>query len=197
MKSFYGGISGFFSKITKEEKNNLYIMAISLILLCVFLFFICIPQQKLFSSKINEVHKTEKQIAEIMLIAQGKDLAQAVKALNINLIEFSGKLPAEEEAIIYRLSDSAKKLRLNVMNITPGEKVLVAHKASGFDIEERPLTMTLVGDFRALGEYINELEQGEPTLVKIKKVEVKNKGEYKALLDIKLELSAYMATERK
>jgi hypothetical protein len=196
MKHFYGGIPRLFSGITKEEKNNLYLAAALLIVLFVFLVFVCLPQQVKFAAKIKELRLIEKQISEVMSIAQGKDLTQAVKALNTSLLEMTDKLPATEEAVVYRLSDSAKKLRLNVIHITPQETVLLAGKASGFDIKEMPITITLAGEFRAMGEYIDKLEKNQPVLVKIKKLDVKNKGERQAPLDVNLELSAFMAVER-
>ena len=197
MKHSYEKILSFFSGITKEERNNLYLAAMLLIVFCVFLLLVFIPQQRRFASKIKELRKTEKQTAEVMSFSQGKDFTQAVKALNINLVEITNKFADTEEMVIYKLSDSAKKLKLNVMNITPGDTVLVAHKASGFDIKEMPLTMNLVGEFRALGEYINKLENSSPVLVEIKRVEVKNKGEFQIPLDINLQLSAFIAIERK
>lgn len=191
-----GKIFNRIKKPTKEQKKIIYIGLIVLFSLLSFRFFVYGPQAKRFALMKKELTRTEAQIAEIKSIAEGKDLSQAVKELKIELMQVKSKLPPREEIVIQNLLESAKKLKIEVKNITPSSKRLLEARVGGYDIEELPISMSLVCEYRVLGEYLNILRNSFPILVRLRRLDIKGKGEGQINLDITLQISAYLSRKK-
>lgn len=182
--------------LSREQKKIIYISAVGLVFLFSFLVFVYGPQSRKFAAIKRELSQTENQIKEIMSIVGGRDLPQAVRDLKTRLTNTASKLPSKEDVVISNLSENAKKLNLEVKNIIPANKQLLGNRITGYIIEELPISLSLVGDYRALGEYLNILRNNSPILIRVRQLEIKGKGEGRSDLDIALQISAYLSREK-
>lgn len=180
-------------KLTNEQKKIIYISAIMALFLFFFWTFVYNPQSKKFSTIKRELTEAEQQIAQIMSIAAGRNLADAVGELNKNLMEVTSMLPAEETTVISSLSQAARRLKIEVKNIIPSGRQVLENKVSGYVIEELPISMSLICEYRVLGEYLNILRNKFPVLVRVKQLDIKGKGEGTPNLDISLQIVTYLA----
>lgn len=183
-------------KLTKEQKKIIYISLVVLTFFFSFWIFVYGPQTRKFTSIKEELTQTEARTAEILSIAKGRDLAQAIRDLKINFIEVMGRFPGGEEMVIYNLSETAKKLKIEVKNIVPSTKQLLENKITGYDIEELPISLNLVSEFRSLGEYLNILRNNFPVLIRVRDLDIKGNGEGRALLEVALQISAYLSGQK-
>ncbi len=184
-------------KPTKEQKKIIYISAIVLVCLLIFWIFVYGPQARSFAAIKRKLQQAESGIAQIMSIAGGRDLAEAVRGLKTNLVKVTGKLPATEQVVIYNLSETARKLKIEVKNIIPSGKRLLENKISGYDMEELPISMNLVSDYRLMGEYLDILRNNFPVLICVRQLDIKGKGEGRTDLDVALQISAYLSREKR
>lgn len=183
--------------LSKEQKKIIYISAVTLVFLLVLWIFVYRPQSRKFAGIKSELTQVESQIAEISRLSAGKDLAAAVVDLRMGLAKLSAKLPAEDQEVIYHLSENAKKLKIEVKNVTPAGRRLLENKVAGYDIEELPISMNLVAEFRVLGEYLNILRNNLGVLIRVRQLDIRGKGEGRADLDIALQLCAYLSRQKR
>lgn len=181
------------NKLTKEQIKIIAAILIGMIALICFWVFIYGPQSARLRFLKNDLVFTESQISEINKIMQGKELSTAVEELNKQLIQAIGYLPANQEDIIASLSDKARSLGVEIKSISPQKKILLEDRVSGYVIEELPISMSLLCEFRALGKYLNALRNDSPYLVRIKQLQIKGEGEGKPMLSISLEILAYLS----
>jgi len=183
--------------LTKEQQKIIYISFI------VFVFFICFwvfihgPQSRKLAVLKADLTRTESQITEISRLASGGDLAEAVKALKMSLDNAVGQLPSQDEVVIKNLLAGAKKLRIEVSNVSPAGIKSIEGGVSGFSISEFPISMRLSCDYRTLGEYLHMLRNNFPVLIKLRQLDIRGRGEGQMNLEINLQLSAYLASEKK
>jgi len=185
------------SSLTKEQQKIIYTG------LMVFAFFVCFwvliygPQSKRLSRLKSELARTEDQIAEISRLAPGGDLVGAVRALKIKLDSVTGQFPSQDEVVIRDILEGARRLKIDVDNVNPGEIKPIDTEVKGYVISEFPISMHLSCDYRTLGEYLYALRKDFPVLVKLKQLDIKGNGEGRLNLDINLQILAYLASEKK
>lgn len=178
--------------LSVQQKKILYIAGIILFSLFLFCFFIFIPLQKKLANIKNKLRTAEAKIAEISALTKNQDLGAAVKAFNQQFLDMSARLPQQEEAVLSFLAENARKLKVEVKNISLGEGIFVKDKVPVGNLEVIPVNMSLGGDYRSLGEFLSILDSDKSILVKLKKLEIKSKGPGNPQLDIDLQLSAYL-----
>lgn len=189
-------IKSSIKKLTQEQKKIIYLGIIILFSLFFFWFFIYAPQGKKLALIKNSLRQADTQIAQIHSIIAGRDLAQAVIELKTSLNESTGKLPSDEEGIIDSLSKNARKLNIEIKNIVPSGKRSLADKIPGYAIAELPISLNLVCEFKALGEYLHILSHKLPVLIHLRQLDIKGKGEGRTDLDIALSVLAYLSKEK-
>lgn len=182
--------------MTREQKRIIYLGALTLAFIFLFWFLVYAPQGRRFASIKRRLAEVEGQIARIQSIAEGGDLAGAISGLRLRLTKISKILPKEETAAIYSLSEAARKLNIQVKNIAPSAKLLIEDKIAGSDLEELPISIVLVSDYRALGEYLSILRNNVPVLIRFNQLDIQGKGEGHAGLDATLQVSAYLLREK-
>jgi len=163
-----------------------------LFLFC-FWIFIYRPQNKDLSSIKEELNSIENQISEIIDLAQGRELADVVKDFNLQFEDIESFLSLREAEIIYNLSQKAGRLGMVVRSIIPSDKHLLENNISGFEVEELTISMSLSCEYRELGMYLNTLKTNFPALVRIKELSIKGSGEGRPVLDVNLQLCAYLS----
>lgn len=183
----------------KISRRQIKIIAAGLIVLVSFIcfwVFIYSPQGKKLDSIKKELTFTESQIAEINKITQGKELSMAVEKLNNQLISISDFLPFNQEEVISNLSNKAREFKIEINSIVPQKKSLLEDKVKGYIIEQLPISMNMLCELRDLGRYLGALRDDFPYSVRVKNLEIKGQGEGKPVLDISLEIIAYLSKSR-
>lgn len=190
-------ITKLIDRLTKEQRKIIYISLAALTFLILFWFFIYAPQSKKFNQIKASLAQTDAQINEISGLMAGKDMATAIKELRSKYETIKSRLPDQDEDAVGKIIDEAKKLRIEIKNITPASRIPLGDKVPGFYLEELPISLNFSCDYRMLGEYLNNLRNNSPLLIRIRRVNIKGKGEGVGNLDINLEISAYLGKEIK
>lgn len=180
------------SRIVREQNKYIYIGLIIFFLLFCFWFFIYLAEARRFNRIRSESALIENRIEEILSIAKGKNLALAIQGLRVDLTNLRNKLAAGDEAVIYNLSEAAKKSRLTVRSINRGSKQLLENKIPGYIVEELLVSLNLSGEYKEIGEYLRNLKEDFPLLVQVKQIEMKGKGEGQDDLEATLQVGAYL-----
>ncbi len=182
-------------RLTKQQQQIIYIAAGALVFIMLFWVFIYAPASRKLSQIKQKLIFTEKQIADITSITQGRELSEVMTKFNKDLSKLAAKLPMRQEAAMNYLSDIARKCNIDVKNMVLAGKQVIKDKIPGLEIDEIPISMTLSGDFRSLGDFLNLLTNDESVLTILKKIDVAGSGEGRTKLDINLRVSAYLAKE--
>ena len=132
-----------------------------------------------------------------MSIAKGRDLAIVAKDLRLSLTKTVNKFPIGEDIVVARLTDAAEdQAKLVVKDITPAGRQVIPEKILGVNVEELFLTMSVSGEYRAIGEFLDMLRGDFPVYIRIREIELVGKGEGKPILDCTLQLSAYLTKKQ-
>jgi len=180
-------------KLTKEQEKIIYISAVVLASLFLFWAFIYLPQARRLGAIKNKLSDTENQILEITSIVPQDDLKVVVINLNRQFQVAISKLPAHEETVIQYLSDTAKKIKIEVKDIVFSDKQALKNKIPGYAAEEMVVSMNLTCDFRSLGEYLDALRNNSALLIKVRQLDINGNGEGNSNLSINLQISAYLS----
>jgi len=184
------------NNLTKEQRKIIYISLVVLVFLLCFLSFVYVPQSRRFAALKSELIRTDSQIAEISRLTAGKDLAEAVKGLRVELIAATNKLPAADEVVIRYLLEGARNLKIEVKNINPAGVKPLDSRIFGYNLSELPILMHIACDYRTLGEYLHTLRNDFPVLVRLKQLDIQGKGEGQMGLEVTLQLCAYLAAQK-
>lgn len=185
------------AQLTKEQQKIIYIGLVVFVFFACFWGFIYGPQSRKLAMLKADLARTESQIAEISRLASGGDLTEAVKALKVRLNYAAGQLPGEDEIVIKSLLGVAKRLRIEVSNLSPASIKTIEGGVAGYNISEFPISMRLSCDYKTLGEYLHILRKDFPVLIKLRQLDIRGKGEGQMNLEINLQLLAYLASEKK
>lgn len=180
-------------KLTKEQIKIIISGAIAVFSLFCFMIFIYGPQSKQLKTFKEESSFIESQFEEIKRITQGKELTVAVQELNGQLMEVSSFLPANQEEIVSSLSNEARALQIEIKSINPKEKQLLEDKVTGYIIEELPISISMRCELKALCEFLDILRDSFPSLVRVNQITIKSEGEARPILDVSLNLLAYIS----
>lgn len=182
-------------ELTKEQKKIIYIALIVVSFLFLFRIFVYAPQQRKLAFIKKQLKDAEAQIAEIDRLTAGKELSTAMQDLSAQLQKASSRLLVKDEDVINGLSGRAKKLKIEIKNLDPDDKITLPNRVPGYDAQELPISMNLSCDFKTLGEYLDILRNDLPVLIRIKQLDITGSGEGRANLNITLKISAYLLKE--
>jgi len=194
MKFDFEKISPALNRLTKAQKKIIAISALALLALNIFWFMVYLPQSRKLTNLKKQLSSAESEIESIRSIAKDRELGVVVGELKTNLSQLKSKFPLDDDALIYQLSDSAKKAGIDVGNVDPQDKNQVATVA-GLTIYELPVTLELSCDYRTLGEYMSYLQNGFMYLVKIKDVSIIGQGRGNPKLNITMHILTYLAKQ--
>lgn len=183
-------------ELTKEQKRIIVVSLIALFFLIFIWIFIYLPQSRKVVSMRKELVSAEAKIAEIISIAEGKDLAEVVRDFRAELSDLKKQLPNRDEVIIDVLTTTARDLNIEVKDISFSDKQILEQKIAGFEIEEVPIQMQLVCEYRNLGQYLNLLRVNSPILIRVRKLSIHGQEGVPNLADISLEVTAYLSREK-
>ena len=160
------------NKLTKEQKKIMYAGLIVLGSILLFLILVYLPQSRRLSSIMRQIRDADSQIAEIKKITEGRDLNEAVRELSFKLNASKNILPLSEEPIISKLSETADRLKINLKNVDPLDKVLLGGKILGYEVDELPIEISLSGEYRSIGEFVDIILNHFPALIKLDRISI-------------------------
>jgi Tfp pilus assembly protein PilO len=184
-------------KISRQQKKIFSAALIVAASIIFFWLFIYMPQSRKFERIKKELAATESRIAQITSLAEGKDLSAAVSGLKVTLLKVLSQLPMDDEKVIAYLSDGARRLKVEVKNIAPQQARPVDTGVPGYQIMEFPISLNLNAEYRAIGEYLSALRNNFPILIRVRDIQIQSKGFGRADLDAAVQLSAYLAVEKR
>lgn len=186
-------IPSLIRNLTKEQRKIIYIAAILVVLFLLFTFFAYIPQAKKLAALGNNIVETDTQIEQIMSVAKGRDLANVVKELKVNLAKTLDKFPFGEDIVVAKLSEIAEdNIKLTVRGIAPSARQPLPEKIMGKSIDEVFITMDITGDYKAIGEFLDMVRGDFPVFLRIREIDISGQGEGKSNLDCTIQFSAYL-----
>ncbi len=180
-------------KLTKEQKKIIYMASGVIGFLLIFWLFIYLPSSQKLKSIKKELNLAQAKIDQVNKLVGKKELASVAIDLTKKFNNLRNKLPKKDEVIISALSQEARKLKLEIKNIAILEKVPLGQTIAGSRVEQLSVSLELVAEFKALGEYLDSLRNDFPVLVTIDKLTIGGRGEGKHSLDASLSLLAYMS----
>jgi len=181
--------------LTKAQKK-IIIISLGVLFFLIFIWiFIYLPQSKKVNSIEKELNSAEAKIAEIINIAEGNDLAEIVKDFRIKLDSLRSQLPGRDEIIIEAITTAARGLNLKVENIFFSDRQASERQVSGLKIEEIPISMKIVSEYRNFGQFLNLLRSNFPILIKFKKLDISGREGPPSIVNISLDLAAYLSKE--
>ena len=180
------------ANLTKAQKNIFILSIVIIIFLLCFWVFIYLPQKNKLASIKKEIADIDAQIAQINRMSGGRDLTEVATSYNAQLRDVSSVFSFSEGELIDNLSKEAKKLNIEINSIKPLERQAIKEKEN-LDIEELPVNMQLSCEFRDLANYLKVLRDSFPILVKVKKIDIQGAGEGKDILNVNLQISAYLS----
>jgi Tfp pilus assembly protein PilO len=146
----------------------------------------------MLSAMKNKIAFMESEISQIGKITGAKPLSEAVKDLNLLLKEASGRLPVSENEVIRDLSENARKLKIEVENISFLNKQDLSINIPGSALKELSISLKLVCTYQDLGRYLLALRDNFPILISLKQVNIHGNGQGQANLNVELIVSAYL-----
>jgi Tfp pilus assembly protein PilO len=183
--------SKIFKNSTQEQRKIIYIALVVLFALICFLVLVYLPSSGKLSAIRKELSRSEDEISRIMSMVAGKELPEAVKDLKLRFNKARGLLADSPENVVYRLTEFAKKQRIRVVNVSPGKEEILEGAIAGYKVSALPIRLTLVGDYRDIGEYLGQLSMDFPYLLAVKSLDISGKGEGRVDLDVTIDLTAY------
>ena len=140
----------------------------------------------------------EEQISQITALSAGKELQTTIQDLTNYLDNLQSRFIINEREIINTLSSEAAKLKINVKNITPHQKIdcAAAVNIESYTCQELPISMTLTAEFKNFGQYLDILENNLAVLVNIKELKINGQTSGSPQLDILLDLSVYLLKKK-
>ena len=161
--------------------------------LLVFWLFIYLPSNRKLKAIKKELGSAQTKIDQINKIVGEKELAQVVADLTKKFAGLKSKLPRKDEVIIHNLSKSARELKIDIKKISVLDKIPLGAPVAGSNIEKLSISLELAGEFKALGEYLDNLRNNFPILITIDKLSISGRGEAKYTLNASLQLWAYLS----
>jgi len=182
-------------EVTKTQKKIIIISLGGLLLFLLVWFLIYSPQNKMVNAIENKLASTEANIAEIISITEGRDLAKTVKDLRMKLNNLRKQLPSRDEMVIEALTIAARDLSIKVMNISFSDRKPSERKVTGLKIEKVPISMRLVCEYRNLGQFLNLLRTDFPILIRVEKIDISGQEGKPGSSEVVLEVMAYLSRE--
>jgi len=183
-------------QLTKEQKKIIYVALIITGFLLSFWIFIYAPQSRRLVSIKERLRDADIQIAQIKGMTVGRELADALQDMDRQMNRILRLMPQKAADVISSLSGEARKLKIDIKNIKFSGRQPFASNVAGFDIEELPISISLCGEYKALGEYLYNLRNSDVVLITVRKLDINGKGEGNISLNVSLEICAFLTKEQ-
>ncbi|MBU1125829.1 MAG: hypothetical protein KKC84_07365, partial [Candidatus Omnitrophica bacterium] len=119
-----------------------------------FWFMFSLPMSRRFTAVTQKISRAEEQIADINRLIGSRKLGEVVGQLSAHLRDAENLIAPSEEAVINRLSEAARKLKIDIKNLSILSRQDVTADVFDSPIEELPLSFSLSGEYRALVEFL-------------------------------------------
>ncbi len=190
----------------KDWKNNILqdkkIIIISGVILAfiIFLVFIYLPMRGDMGKIKASLSIAQGQIQEIeRIIDKSISLEENIGRLRKRAQELKNKFPDREEASLRVISDSARKLNIELISMTPQPKrECLFDNQAAIKVEDKICRFLFIAiemkcSYKGLVDYLERLEKDSPVFVAIESLDIlNNKVDKDAKLNIRLGLNLYL-----
>jgi len=194
MNPLYAKINKKLSRLSKEQKRIILAGVIALLVFILCGLLIYQPEVKRFSEIKAKLREIDNQISQILSVTEGKEFTRAIKDLNVDLLQATGKLPLTDQNIIYVISDMANKLKIDVKCLTRGSEKVFDDKILGCSIHELPIKLSFSCEYKTLGDFLTALREKSPVLIRLRQIDIKGNGFAQPNLEVTLQLCGYMSS---
>ena len=187
-----------------KDKKLVMTIAIGIVLILIFCIFFYFPARGKIKTVNTELRAIQREIADIESIdgVEGKSMSEALDYLQKKYDKIFQMLPSQEENALKVLSELAKDLNLEIVSLRPAEKIRTLDekgnpvRVEGLTCFEMPMTITMKGRYKAMGEYVKQLRDGDfPILIKLDTMEIKKQEVDNIRLDADFDLKLYLLCE--
>lgn len=188
-------------ELLEDERVKRYLaLGIAAGLMALYAFFMILPKFGVLSIVSGEVKNLNQKIDVVNERVKRLDKINAqIMEMKAELGGYSKGLPDEKEIpkFLENLSSVAKISDVKILGITPSELkvVKVKGKKSGY-YREMTITITARSGYHQLGQFINNLEEGE-RFTTIRNLEIQQDSKSPRAHRIKLGLETYVSVEDK
>ncbi len=188
-------------KFILENKKNITSIGIFIIIVLLLFQVVYFPKARKVRILDREYKKIKQNVDELYNFIGGKDNPKD----NIVKIQQEKALldevfPLEKEAsnIIKQLNEEARRFRINVVSITPRDlKIYKDHKGKELRVGDyfckcMPLTLTVEGRYRLLGEFLMSLQVNKTPMITIEEVDIEKHEDTAPRITAKIELTSYI-----
>jgi len=167
------------TSLSRNQKKIFIISSVagSLFILAVLLFYL--PALKNISNLKRDLTDAQRQIQEInAMIGTAKTMGEGIIALKEKADFLNKKFPDKEEGSIRLLSEYARKLGIELVSISPGNKTGILNDSGkqitieGRIYQKLPIYLELDCSYKDLLLYLEALREQLPAFISIESLEI-------------------------
>jgi len=193
------------TKYSLQNKKVLVTSAIALVCLLVFSVFVYIPARKqafLFRKEIRAIDEQIKSVHE--RVGSMKEMGKVLARMQKELVSFEKRIPTKDElsAVATEISDLAKTYSVEVVSIkSKGTEALLDEDGKpvifgGKELRRTQANLHLQGTYRAIAEYINNMQKSLNILATIDEIKILKDEDISPRLDVTLVLTSFLVEEK-
>jgi len=188
-------------KFILENKKNIATIGIFVIIVLLLFQVVYFPKARKVRILDMEYKKIKQGVDELYSFIGGKDnLKDNIVKIQQEEALLDEVFPFEKEAsnIIKQLNEEAKRFRINIVSVTPKDlKIYKDHEGKEFSIGDHfckcmPLTLTVEGRYRLLGEFLMSLQANKTPMITIEEVDIEKHEDIAPRITAKIELTSYI-----
>jgi len=166
--------------ITENQKKIIIASASGLFIFLLLWAFFYYPASKEIANLKNELISTEQQIQGIEILLSGsQNRNEAIRLLKQRQEYLNNKFPPKEEESLRIITETARKMNIDVVSLQPGLRTEFLDEAGkqviidGRVANYIPITIEVVCFYKDLVGYLTELKNILPAFVSVINVNIK------------------------
>ncbi|MFH1848075.1 MAG: type 4a pilus biogenesis protein PilO [Candidatus Omnitrophota bacterium] len=188
------------ANLLKNKKLMITIAAGVGFILVIWIFFY-FPARKKVQDFKQELQVITEEIRAIESIdgIHHRSVAEMLDYLQEKYDSIFRRLPSQEEDALTILSSLAKDMDLEVVSIRPNKRKISANNQKdtsyGDDLScfEVPIFLVMKGQYRAIGEYLEQLRSGDlPILIRVNTLDIRKDARNDSVLRADLNIVLYL-----
>jgi hypothetical protein len=186
-------------KISPAQKNIIIAGAVALAAFLLFMFLVFLPNRKSVMALRLELISTERQIHEIQAMpGEVKNMEKGMQLLQERFRQLEGKCSLGEEDSVQMLSDTARKMNIELVSIKPQAKAPFLDENNqevtleGAVCRKVSILMELKCSYKDLVRYVTFLRESYPGLVSIEKIRINKNASGPSRLNVELVITLYL-----
>ncbi|MEI8176640.1 MAG: type 4a pilus biogenesis protein PilO [Candidatus Omnitrophota bacterium] len=148
----------------------------------------------------KELAALKKEITDIQYagLKESRNIKELAEFLRKSYLDTQKQLPAKEEDMVRFVSDEANKLKVDILSMQPGARRIFSDENNlpvaleGKQIFELPLSVTVRGQYRLIGEYLKAISDADGILIRVRTVKIAKDDATTTLLRAQIELTVFL-----